>query len=96
MRMEPGGIHSESQAELSNCHDLESIMKMDFPCAEVEIYEDYCDACHPSGVCYMCDWKPIRVEYWGSYCTEYDTPVTVWEKGGISTADADIVEDDLQ
>jgi len=94
LRMEPGGIHTEGQAELSNCHDLESIMKMDFPCSEVELY-DYCDACHPSGVCYMCDWKPVRVEYWGSYCNEYDTPVVVWSKGGEAQTD-NIQEDDLQ
>ena len=94
--MEPGGIHTESQVELSDCHDLESIMNTKIPCEEVEMYDDYCDACHPSGICYMCDWIPIRVEYWGTYCTEYDSPVTIWEKGGKSTADAAIDEDDLQ
>lgn len=80
---------------MSNCHELESIMCMDFPCAEVEIFEDYCDACHPSGVCYMCNWIPIRVEYWGTYCTEYDTPVTVWSNVAEAQTD-NIQEDDLQ
>ncbi len=81
---------------IDNCERLRNLMRPLFPCSEVVIEKEggYCEAHHPDMFYSFCDWEPIQLNYYGSYCQEYEQPVVVWKRGGENQP-VDIQEDDL-
>jgi hypothetical protein len=93
----PGSIHTEYTGWINMCHELQPYLEYSFPCSEVQIDPDTCEAWDPGGIYIGCDWTPIRVLYWGEDC-DYAEPVVAWSRddGEQLAPQENIQEDDLQ